>query len=166
MEEWKKVDEYDYEVSAFGNVRRIGSENIRKPQPKRNKSGKIDAMNIMLYKDSKGSCKKIHRLVAEAFIPNPYHHPVVDHIDGDAQNNNVSNLRWCSSSQNNCNMSARRNNTSGYKGVHHYKRCDTYMASISLNGKSIHIGTFKTAEEAFEAYKQKADELHGEFAKY
>ena len=42
----------------------------------------------------------IHRLVAEHFIPNPYHYEMVNHIDGDKTNNHVSNLEWCNAQQN------------------------------------------------------------------
>ena len=40
--------------------------------------------------------KKVHRIIAEAFIPNPNHLPEVDHIDDNKLNNNVSNLQWIS----------------------------------------------------------------------
>lgn len=44
--------------------------------------------------------KKVHRLVATTFIPNPHNHPVVNHLDGCKTNNNIDNLEWCSYADN------------------------------------------------------------------
>lgn len=46
------------------------------------------------------SKRKIHRMVAQAFIENPNNYPQVNHIDGDRSNNKVSNLEWCNNSRN------------------------------------------------------------------
>ena len=162
MEEiWKKIDDYEYEVSTLGNVRRIGSDKVLKPG-----IGTGGYYYVNLSKNGKRQNKLIRRLVAIAFIPNPDDKPFIDHIDNNRKNNNVNNLRWCTSSENQHNTAKQYNNTSGFKGVCFDKRSQKYLATIKLNGKHIHIGLFKTAEEAFEAYKQKADELHKEFAKY
>ena len=60
-------------------------------------------MDVSLYYNGKRTHEKIHRLVAEAFIPNPNNYPEVDHIDTDKTNNAVENLRWCTHSENHLN---------------------------------------------------------------
>lgn len=55
----------------------------------------------ILYKDGVGENVKIHRLVAQSFIPNPENYPCIDHINGIRNNNIYTNLRWCTIAQNN-----------------------------------------------------------------
>lgn len=95
MEVWKDVRENaNYEVSNTGRVRRKGSD---VDKASRERKGYL-AVN--LYKDGKESCRTIHRLVAEAFIPNPECKPDVNHIDGVKHNNFVENLEWATKSEN------------------------------------------------------------------
>lgn len=54
----------------------------------------------MIHIDHRPQCRKVHREVALAFIPNPYNLPEVNHIDGDKHNNHVSNLEWVTHQQN------------------------------------------------------------------
>ena len=56
---------------------------------------------VILYKDGKQKGFSVHRLVAEAFLPNPDNLPIVNHKDENKMNNNVDNLEWCSHSYNN-----------------------------------------------------------------
>lgn len=95
-EHWKPVKGYEglYEVSDLGRVR--------------NKKGKIlktvtdnnGYKTLHLCKNSIIKCKRIHRIELEAFKPKPFESAVVDHIDGDKQNNKLANLEWVTSSEN------------------------------------------------------------------
>lgn len=57
-------------------------------------------LKVDLYRNGERSSKRIHRLVAEAFIPNPYNKPDVNHKDGDKHNNHADNLEWVDKSEN------------------------------------------------------------------
>lgn len=52
-------------------------------------------LKVNLYKNGKMKCCRVHRLVANAFLPNPENLPQINHKDEDKTNNNVSNLEWC-----------------------------------------------------------------------
>jgi len=102
MEVWKDVPNYEglYQVSSFGRVRslpRKHSPTIRIMKLMVNSRGYL-VIILSKYGVKKGF--KLHRLIAEAFIPNSYSKPQVNHIDGDKRNNSLSNLEWCTSSEN------------------------------------------------------------------
>ena len=87
-----------------------------------------------------------------------------DHIDGDRLNNQKSNLRKATRSQNKCNIKERIDNACGYKGVCFNKARRKFVAQITLNGKYVYLGLFTSALAAANAYDAKAVELHKEFA--
>lgn len=87
-----------------------------------------------------------------------------DHIDGDPLNNQCSNLRTATKSENQRNRGKQKNNTSGYKGVTWHKHSKTWDAKIVINNKTVHLGSFHTPEEAARAYDTAALDIHGEFA--
>lgn len=105
MEEiWKDVVGYEcyYQVSNLGNVRSLdrvisfndGRIEVRKGKPKILKDHK-DYKRVTLNKDGKAKPLLVHRLVAQAFIPNPDCLPIINHKDENPSNNNVDNLEWC-----------------------------------------------------------------------
>lgn len=111
---WKPVKEYEgiYEVSNYGRVRSIGSKHYVNKNGGgfyRFRTGRIfkiqNASNgykqVVLSKNGKQRIYRVHRLVAEAFIPNPLGLPEVNHKDENRANNNVDNLEWCTHQYNN-----------------------------------------------------------------
>ena len=103
-----------------------------------------------------------HRL-AWLYVTGEWPDRALDHINGDKMDNRIANLRLASASENNMNVSARRSNKTGLKGV--FPVGKRYMAQIRANGKVHYIGRFATPEEAHQAYLQRARELHGDFAR-
>lgn len=101
MEEiWCPIKGYEsmYEVSDQGRVRSLKFVNERILKPGRDKDGYLQ---VGLYKNGEGKKCKIHRLVAQAFIPNPQNLTEVNHRDENKTNNSVQNLEWCDRKYNN-----------------------------------------------------------------
>lgn len=86
----------------------------------------------------------------------------VDHINHNTLDNTKQNLRICTNSQNQMNRSPC--GKSKYLGVTYYRNNTCLRASIKANNKSIHLGYFKTEEEAAHAYDEAAKKYFGEFA--
>lgn len=101
IEVWKDIEGFEglYQVSNMGRVKSL--KRNKQIIKKTNKDG-WGYLHIDLYKDGKGKMYKIHRLVARAFIDNPYNLPQVNHKDEDKTNNSVDNLEWCTRKYN-CN---------------------------------------------------------------
>lgn len=96
---WKPIKGYEglYEVSILGEVI---SAKTRKNLKQTEHNGKQPYFYVTLSKQSKMKKWLVHRLVAEAFIPNPDNKKQVNHIDGDVHNNKVSNLEWVTNTEN------------------------------------------------------------------
>lgn len=86
-----------YEVSNLGNIRNAKTHKVR--------SLNVSQTGYYFVSVSLGSREekptfKVHRAVAESFIPNPNDHPFINHIDGNKLNNHVDNLEWCTPEHN------------------------------------------------------------------
>ena len=130
-EEWKDIKGYEglYQVSNLGRVKRLPYTRINLLTPQGvskipehiitsiiNKSG---YNTVMLYKNTARKWIFVHRLVAEAFIPNPDNLPYINHKDENKLNNKVDNLEWCTSKYNS-NYGTRN------KRISNTKRNNTY----------------------------------------
>lgn len=89
---------------------------------------------------------------------------LVDHINGNRDDNRIENLRECGLAGNAKNRKRRRDNRTGFKGVStDYK--DRFRATIQSDGVQIHLGMFDTAEEAHAAYVAASKKYHGEYGR-
>lgn len=106
LELWKPVVGYEgsYEVSNLGRVRSLDRFNsrgywIKGRQLALNKNQK-GYLRVGLFDGCRQRLKSVHRLVAEAFIPNSENKPQVNHLDEDKSNNAVTNLEWVTNKEN------------------------------------------------------------------
>ena len=154
MEEYKLIKNFEsYSISNLGNVKNNVTNKILKQYT--NHGYKHIHLN--------GKYKKVHRLVAEAFIPNPENKPCVDHKNNIRDDNRIDNLRWATIKENCQNVSISSKNTSGYKGINWDKRSNRWRASIFENGLKVHIGYFESLDDAVKARQKKANEVFGEY---
>lgn len=114
MELWTQIKGYpSYEVSTEGSVRRkLKNGSVKSLKACDNGNGYL---RLNLYKN--GTAKKcyLHRLVADAFLPNRKKLPEVHHQDHDKRNNTLPNLKWVTSEENNRHKVVYYRNKEGYK---------------------------------------------------
>ena len=157
---WKDIDGFEglYQISNLGRVKSLKRKVITKNghyQGYNEKILKLSKTNrcVLLCKNGKIFPKLVHRLVAQAFIPNPENKPCVDHIDTDMKNNNVNNLRWVTQKENCLNPLTRKHNSLSKMGhkcyLKHHSKETREKLSILKKGK-------KLSEE----HKRKLSEAH------
>lgn len=154
MEEWKDIVGYEglYQISSEGRVKslkRIARNNhtvdskIRKP-----KIDKDGYCCVSLWIDGVSKEHFIHRLVAQAFVPNPENKPCIDHINTDRTDNRAENLRWCTHKENTNNPISRekflhnRYKVEGERRISIYKPTKEAVAKMAEKHKKP-VGMYK-----------------------
>jgi hypothetical protein len=159
IEQWEDIPNYEgsYQISDLGRVKSLqrivftlNKNCTYKPIIIKSFLTKRGYFEVRLCANNISKAKKVHRLLAESFIPNPNEKPQVNHIDGNKLNNNILNLEWVNNRENSCHRVKNSNLTSKFVGVSYFKRDNKWRSSIQINGKSIRFGMFKTEEEAYQ----------------
>ena len=164
---WKDIPDYEglYQVSNLGRVKSLrrkiktGIGTFIKKQRILSlyKNGRYYKTN--LFKNNKSKIYRVHQLVAMAFLG---HKPcgyylVVDHIDNNPLNNNVSNLQLITPREN-CTKDKKRM-FSNYVGAYWQSDNKNWVSRIKINKKIIHLGVFKKEYDAHLAYQKKLNEI-------
>jgi len=162
QEVWKPIVGYEgfYEVSNLGRVKAVerivennGGQQRRKERIMRLRIGRLGYLNVTLCRESITRVFSVHRLVAQAFIPNPENKPYVDHIDTDPSNNNVDNLRWVTQHENAMNPLTREHNSKSKMGH------PNYLPSHSEESKR-KISEKNRGKVRSEELKQRLSDIH------
>ena len=108
---------------------------------------------------------RVHRIILTKYLGREIKE-YCDHINHNKSDNRISNLRELNHQENLQHQQLSPRNTSGYKGVNWYKHRKKWRAEITLNKKTLHLGYFDTKEDAYDAWKKKAQELNEKGFKY
>ena len=152
---WKDIKGYEgyYQVSNFGQVRSVDREIVNEGNRGKSKTshykGRILSagernkgyLMVVLTKNSKMKSFAVHRLVAQAFIPNPNNYPQVNHIDENKTNNRVDNLEWCTCKYNVNYGSWKEKQSKAHKGLYSKK-------VVQIDKQGNYITTFNSITEA------------------
>ena len=137
QEIWKDIVGYEglYQVSNLGRVKSLGNTKARKEKILLGVSISDNYLQIGLNKNGERKRYVIHRLVAEAFIPNPLNKPQVNHINGNKKDNRVENLEWWTQCEN-----IRHSNKKHLRGryVRKIDRIIDYIETKRNNAKNMY----------------------------
>ena len=139
---WRDIPNYEglYQVSNTGRVRSLNYKHTGKTKVLKLCTNKKDGYKrAMLFKNGKYKVYLVHRLVAQAFIPNPNNYPIINHKDENPSNNYYENLEWCTYEYNNNyggkNERVSKSRKGKCKGVNNYQTKPVLM--FTLDGEFI-----------------------------
>lgn len=172
---WKNCSIEGYQVSSLGRLKRLPKSFTKTFQNKtKTQTQHVDLVEHILnpginkkgYKEVRlyGKMIRLHRLIAETFIPNPNptYYNQINHIDGDKANNNVSNLEWCTNRYNCEDRSLKKFKDRNLPMNIQYEDCKSrvknpYRAQVYYKGK-LQAGRFSTVEDAVDFVNKFKDE--------
>ena len=143
MSSEKTIPDYPtYAVTSDGFLRDLRTGNLH------NGHSHFGYRKVTLQNPQGTSCKLLHRLIAEAFIPNPDNLSEIDHINREKDDNRIENLRWVNDFQQSQNRGHQKNNTTGYKNI--MKEDKMFRVVIQRNGKIVLRKRFHKLEDAIQ----------------
>lgn len=138
MEEiWKDIEGYEglYQVSNLGKVKSLNYNKTAKSELLKLRKNTNGYTRVVLYKNRKAKDYQVHRLVAEAFIPNPNNYPIINHKDENKTNNRVDNLEWCTYLYNNTYGTTIERAVEKRKGYKHSKEAREKISKANKGRK-------------------------------
>ena len=171
MEEeiWKPIKDFEgyYEVSNIGRVRSLNYKRTGKEKILKNIEDYKGYLEVGLTKNGKRKQFKVHRLVAEAFIPNPENKPCIDHINTVKSDNRVENLRWVTYKENSNNektLEKFKGENHHFSGKHHTEETKKKIGEAQ-KGENNHMygkhHTEETEKKMSEAQKGEKGSMYG-----
>ena len=148
-------------ITREGQVYRLLKTGEYKLLGHQNGQGYVEA-NLKLY--GKYCNKRVHRLVAEAFIPNPNNLPVVDHIDEDKTNNHASNLRWCTQAENTKFYNEKNGRSHWQKQLQKKEATIKALQQELVSERKVHIQELKKLENIIDSKQKICDSLDNKIA--
>lgn len=173
---WKDIEGFEgyYQVSNLGRVKSLdrwvrNSEKSKRFVPSQimaDVSDKDGYRELILHKNGKKKTYKVHRIVAQTFIPNPDNLPEVNHRDDNKSNNEVDNLEWCDRTYNNTyNGKAKRTGLTQGKRINQYTLDGEFIRTWNTIHEPEHEIGFSSANIS-SACRGKAKTAYGYIWKY
>lgn len=168
---WKLIKDFNnYEISNLGRVKSLNYNNTGRCKLLKLTPGK-HYLQLTICKNGTKYGKRVHQLVAEAFIPNPDNLPEVNHKNGNKADNTINNLEWVTNQQNidhawKTGLSKRTiqshktiSSKSQFVGVSWDTSRNKWYSCIRFNSKTISLGRYNDELAARDAYIKALNKL-------
>ena len=146
-EEWRDIKGFEgkYQISNLGNVKSLNYNNTGKPNLLKPTKLANGYLQVSLCKNGKRIGKLVHVLVSEAFIPNPFELPQINHKDENKENNCVDNLEWCDAKYNINYGTGIKRSAEARTGI--YGRNSSCKPVLCVETNIIYSGTYEAQQK-------------------